>query len=66
MSTSTTHVRTYRQGTLIVDMYKADQKQLIWRGTVTGTISDNPQQVAKDIPKGIQKLFKKYPPEKKS
>jgi len=66
MSTSTTQVRSYREGTLIVDMYSAAQKQLIWRGTVTATLDDNPQQVAKDISKGVQKLFKKYPPQKKS
>jgi len=66
IATSTTQVRTYREGTLIVDIYNAAEKQLIWRGTVTGTISENPQQVAKTISKGVQKLFKKYPPKKKS
>lgn len=62
LSTSTTQVRTYREGTLVVDLYKAAEKQLIWRGTVTGTISDNPQKVARAISKGVEKLFKRYPP----
>ena len=66
ISTSTAQVRTYKQGTLIVDIYSASEKQLIWRGTVTGTISDNSQKNAKSISKGVEKLFKEYPPKKKS
>jgi hypothetical protein len=66
VSAATTQVRTYKQGTLIVDIYRASEKQLIWRGTITGTISDNPQKNAKNISKGTEKLFKEYPPKKKS
>ncbi len=62
MGSSTTTVRTYKEGTLIVDVYRAGDKQLIWRGTVTGTISDNPQKNEKNIVKGIAKLFQKFPP----
>jgi len=43
MSSSTTRVRTYTEGTLVVDIYLAEEKELIWRGAITGTISDNPQ-----------------------
>ncbi len=53
MGSSTTTVRTYKEGTIIVDIYGAGDKQLIWRGTVTGTISDNPQKNEKNIVKGI-------------
>ena len=62
LSSSTTTVRTYKEGTIIVDIYRAGDKQLIWRGTVTGTISDNPQKNEKNIGKGITKLFEKFPP----
>jgi hypothetical protein len=62
MGASTTTVRTYTEGTLIVDMYRADVKELIWRGSITGTISDNPQDNEKKIRKGLAKLFKDYPP----
>jgi hypothetical protein len=62
MSTSTSRVRTYKEGTLIVDIYKAQEKELIWRGTVTGTISDNPKKNEKNINKGVAKVFKKFPP----
>ena len=62
MGSSTTTVRTYKEGTIIVDIYRAEDKQLVWRGTVTGTISDNPQKNEKNIGKGITKLFEKFPP----
>jgi len=62
MSTSTSHVRTYTEGTLIVDIYDAAKKELIWRGTVTGTVSENPQKNEKNINKGVAKVFKKFPP----
>ena len=62
MGSSTTTVRTYQEGTIIVDIYWAEDKQLIWRGTVTGTISDDPKKNEKNINKGIAKMFEKYPP----
>jgi hypothetical protein len=58
-------VRTYKEGTLIIDIYNTAEKILIWRGTVTGTISENPQENAKKIDKGVEKVFEKYPPEEK-
>jgi hypothetical protein len=62
MSSSTSRVRTYTEGTLIVDIYRAAEKELIWRGTVTGTVSENPQKNEKNINKGVAKVFKKFPP----
>jgi hypothetical protein len=61
ISSSTSRVRTYKEGTLIVDIYRAAEKELIWRGTVTGTVSENPQK-EKNINKGVAKVFKKFPP----
>ena len=62
MTTSTSRVRTYTEGTLVVDMYKAEEKELIWRGTVTGTVSENPEKNVKNINKGLARMFEKYPP----
>jgi len=65
MGGSTTTVSTYTVGTLVIDLYSAAKKQLVWRGTVSGTINENPQKNAKLIQKAVEKVFKKYPPEKK-
>ncbi len=62
MGTSTTREITYEKGTLVVDMYDAKKKQLIWRGTGTDTVSDNPQKVAKLIADIVDKIFRGYPP----
>jgi hypothetical protein len=62
MTSSTTTVRTYDIGTIVLDMWDSDQKRLVWRGTVSDTISDNPENNAQKITAGAQKLFERYPP----
>ena len=64
MGTSTTRAITYHKGTLVIDFWDANKKQMLWRGTATATLSDNPQKNSKKIPKAMAKLFKKYPPTK--
>ncbi len=41
---ATARVQTYRTGTVIVDLYDAWTKQLVWRGTGTDTLSDKPER----------------------
>ena len=62
MGSSTTQVREYSVGTLVLDMWDAKQKRLVWRGVVSDTISDNPQKNASKITKAARELFKDYPP----
>jgi hypothetical protein len=61
---ATTTVQNYRVGTLVLDMYQANSKQLIWRGTSTNTLSNNTEHNEKDLDKGVDKMFKKFPPNK--
>lgn len=62
---STTTVRKYTRGTLVVDIWDARAKQLVWRGTATDTVSENPEKNEKNLKKAMEKMFRKYPPEKK-
>jgi hypothetical protein len=62
MGSSTTQVRTYLEGTLVVDIWDAKKKQLVWRGIGTETVSDNPESNAKKIDKVVADMFKRYPP----
>ena len=62
MGSSTTTVRTYTKGTLIVDIWDAKAKELIWRGVVSDTLSENPQKNVDKVNKGLTKMFKNYPP----
>ena len=43
-------------------MWDAKEKRLVWRGTASDTVSDNPQKSASKIQKAAEKLFKNYPP----
>lgn len=60
--TTTASVYTYIQGTLVVDMYDAQTKKLVWRGTGTDTASDKADKNAKKVVKALEKMFKQYPP----
>jgi hypothetical protein len=65
-ATTTYSEKDYVEGTLVVDMYDASEKKLLWQGVMTKVVNDNPQKREKTIPKNISKLMKKFPlkPEK--
>jgi len=54
-------------GAIVIDMYDAGKKQLIWRGDASKTmdLSKNPDKNYKNLEKAIAKLFKNYPPQHK-
>jgi hypothetical protein len=54
-----TEVKTYLKGTLVVDLFDAKTKKLVWRGTATDTVSDNPAKNAERIDKAVDKMFGK-------
>jgi hypothetical protein len=55
-------IDTYLQGTLIVDLYDAKTKKMVWRGVATDTVSDQTSKNTEHIDKAIGKMFEKYPP----
>jgi hypothetical protein len=61
---STTTVQNIRVGTLLVDMYNASNKQLIWRSTSSDTLSSKTQNNEKTLDKAVDKMFKNFPPKK--
>ncbi len=54
----------YTEATMVVDLVDAKTHSLIWRGTASDTVSDNPEKNTKKISKAAEKMFKKYPPKK--
>ncbi len=61
-ATTTTYSEDdYLEGTLVVDMYDEDTKQLVWQGVIQTVVQENPQKREKTIPKKMKKLMKKYP-----
>lgn len=61
-----TTTETYRVGTLVVDLVDAHAKELVFRGSSSDTLSDNSGKNIKNLNKGVAKIFKKFPPEKKA
>jgi Domain of unknown function (DUF4136) len=62
---ATASVQTYQTGTLIVDLYDARTKQLVWRATGTDTLSDKPEKNTAKMNKAVAKMFEQYPPTQK-
>jgi hypothetical protein len=59
---ATTTTETYKVGTVVVDLFDAKTKQLIWRGSESDTLSNNSEKNIKNLDKGVDKMFKKFPP----
>ena len=59
---ATTTTETYQVGTLVVDLFDSNTKELLWRGSASGTVSNKSDSNIKNLDKGVQKMFKNYPP----
>jgi Domain of unknown function (DUF4136) len=60
--TTTTNVEQIPIGQLSVDIGDAKTKKLLWLGTASGTISDNPNKSTEKLNKAVAKMFKNFPP----
>jgi Domain of unknown function (DUF4136) len=62
---ATTTTDTYKVGTLVIDLFDTKTKNLLWRGSSSDTLSNNSNANIKNLDKGVDKLFKHFPPEAK-
>ena len=62
---ATTTTETYQVGSLVVDLFDAKTKNLIWRGSSSDTLSNNAEKNTKNLDKGVNKMFAHFPPEAK-
>ena len=58
----TTIATTYLRGTLVIDIWEAEQKELVWRGVVSDAVSGNPDRDTARINRGISSAFERFPP----
>ena len=49
------------EGTLIVDLYDAKNKSLVWRGIAQDTLNNNGNKNQQMVQKAINKMFKQWP-----
>jgi Domain of unknown function (DUF4136) len=59
---ATTTTETYKVGTLVVDLFDAHSKKLLWRSASSDTLSNNSDKNIKNLDKGVEKMFKQFPP----
>jgi hypothetical protein len=57
MGSASTTVSEYRVGTLVVDIFDAKTKQLMFRGTAQDELSDKPEKNIKKMEKVSEKMF---------
>ena len=62
MGTATTTDTEYTVGTLLVDIFDAKGKNLIWRGVAQDEASNKTEKNIKKVTKATEKLFKDFPP----
>ena len=62
---ATTTTDNYKVGTLVVDLFDANSKKLIWRGSSSDTLSSKSDKNIKNLDKGVEKMFDHFPPEEK-
>ena len=60
---ATTTTETYNVGTLVVDLFDTATKKLVWRASASDTLSNKSEKNIDNLDKGVEKMFKKFPPE---
>jgi len=59
---ATTTVNEFKVGSMIVDIFDAKTKNLLWRGIGTDELSDSADKNQKKIVNATKKMFKNFPP----
>ena len=62
MGTATTTASECTVATLVVDIFDAKSKALLFRGTAADEVSDKPEKNIKKVDKATNKMFKDFPP----
>jgi hypothetical protein len=56
-----TTVQNYSEGTLVVDFIDPRTKQLVWRGTASGTADDR-KEATRLLEQAVSEMLRQYPP----
>jgi hypothetical protein len=62
-----TSVDYYNEGTVVIDMVDGAKKELVWRGTGTGTLANSPsaEDAEYNAQSAVQQILANFPPKKK-
>jgi hypothetical protein len=59
---STTTTTSQPVGSLVIDVFDANNKNLLWRGIATADLSTHAEKNSKSLDRDISKMFKSFPP----
>ena len=62
MGTSTSRVINYEKGTLVIDIWRIEGDQLVWRSVITDTLTSNSERNREMVNRGISRAFEGFPP----
>jgi hypothetical protein len=62
---ATTTTEAYKIDSLVVDLFDGKTKNLIWRGSASGALSNRAEEDTKNLDKGVQKMLAHFPPVEK-
>jgi hypothetical protein len=62
MGMATTTDDVTKVGTLVVDIFQAQSKQLLWRGKESDALTGNPGKNSEKLSKDLASMFKHLPP----
>ena len=51
----------YKEGTVIVDIVNPETLELLWRGSATATLDENPDAITKELQKAAKAIVAKFP-----
>jgi hypothetical protein len=62
-----TRVSEYDEGSLVIDIAHAGNKELVWRGVAIGRVgkTSTPEKSTKEVNTVVAEILKRFPPEKK-
>ena len=60
MGNTVTTATTYERGTLVIDIWDAETNEIVWRGSASAVVPDDPQKADKLINKALKKMVKQF------
>lgn len=64
VGSTSTSIRNYTVGTLVVDLFDTKTRQAVWRGSAQGSIPSSSERLNEGVQAGIVKMFAEFPPQK--
>ncbi len=64
VSTTTSQVRHYKEGTIVIEMVDFKTNQMIWHGAAVGALTglSSPEDANEAVPKAVRDILANFPP----